>query len=63
MLLKGKRPKKRKGRYLNTYIPEEDLWLFGALEKLQRRYEEQGIPMSRGELIRTLLKNELVGIL
>ena len=48
-----------KGRRLVVWIPENDLWIFEALDELQRIAEQKGIPLSKVEIVRLLLKPEL----
>ena len=52
--------KKGKGRRLVVWVPYEDLWLFDAIAELQRMAEEKGIPLSKAEIVRLLLKPELL---
>lgn len=49
----------KKGRRISIWIPEEDEWMLRALEGLQQAFEEEGISMSRGEVIRYILAPEL----
>ena len=49
-----------KGRRLVVWIPEHDLWIFDAIAELQRMAEENGIPLSKAEIVRLLLKPELL---
>jgi hypothetical protein len=45
-------PKKirRSGRWLTLWVPGRQMWVFRALERVIRRFEEKGVPKSRSEL-------------
>ena len=52
--------KPEKGRRLTVWVPNEDLWIFNALEMEVRIEENLGVRSSRGNIALRIIKSELM---
>jgi len=51
--------KHEKGFRVSLWFPDRDSWIQHAINKKLREYEDAGIPYSRAELLRTIIKSTL----
>jgi len=56
---KRKQKKVEKGKRLSVWVSEKDYWMFHALESMVRKRESIGMPCSKSDVIREILKERL----
>lgn len=47
------------GQRVSIWIPDDKRWLLKAIERVQKQFEEAGVPKSRAEVILVILEAEL----
>ena len=48
--------KRKTGRWLTIWLPDEDCWVIQALEVIRRRFEQKGTPMSQAAVVSLEIK-------
>ena len=51
--------KKELGKRLVVWIPEKEFWCFRVISRIRRQAEENGIPLSQGDVVRLALEEYL----